>query len=258
MKSRRGDTLVEVMFAVGIFGLVAVGAIGIMNKGLYDAQKTLEISMARNEIDAQAEALRFIHAAYVTEKNTTSKTYTKVWQALTSGTFVYKPQDLSSDFFSKYNNYTCGDIYSSNAFPKKSFIVNYRRLDNDTVKAYTGNGTSAAQVNGEAMLVYNASYFNDDAHLLAQTPTYPRLLFSNNPNRNHITDLNQSLSENDVAQPYYDKLTKAQGIWITAVAADNSSKPEFYDFYIRTCWSAPGSDGSMTISTTIRLFNPDR
>lgn len=261
MKFRRGDTLVEVMFAVGIFGLVSVGAIGIMNKGLYDAQKTLEISMARNEIDAQAEALRFIHAAYITEKQTTSKTYTKVWQALISNTFVFKPQEVPSGFFTKYNNYSCDDIYSSDAFTSKSFIINHRRLDSDTVKAYTADDTSAAQVNGEAMIVYNASYLDDGAHLISQTPTYPRLLFSSSGARSTITDLDQNFSENSVAQPYYDKLTKAQGIWITAIASDNTDsegKPEFYDFHIRTCWNAPGSSDSMTISTTVRLFNPDR
>ena len=252
----KGDTLVEVMFAVGIFGLVAVGAIGIMNKGLYDAQKALEITMARQEIDAQAEALRFIHNAYITEKQTTSKIYTKVWQAL--GSVVYKPQDVPANFFTNYNNHACNEIYASDAFPSKVFIINHRRLDSSTVKSYVvDSGNYAAQVNGEAMIVYNASYLDDDAHLLAKTPTYPRLLFSNNPARNRIIDLDQTLSDSTAGQPYYDKLTKAQGIWVTAIAADDSSRPEYYDFYIRTCWDTPRSTDSMTISTTIRLFNPD-
>ncbi|MBR3319132.1 prepilin-type N-terminal cleavage/methylation domain-containing protein, partial [Candidatus Saccharibacteria bacterium] len=34
---RKGDTLIEVMFAVGVFGLAAVGAISLMNRGLATA-----------------------------------------------------------------------------------------------------------------------------------------------------------------------------------------------------------------------------
>ncbi len=62
---RRGDTLIEVLFAVTVFSLVAVGGLSIMNQGLTTSQRALEITLVRQEIDAQAEALRFMHSSYV-------------------------------------------------------------------------------------------------------------------------------------------------------------------------------------------------
>lgn len=61
----RGDTLIEVLFAIAIFSLVAVGGLAIMNQGTATSQRALEITLVRNEIDAQAETLRFMNASYV-------------------------------------------------------------------------------------------------------------------------------------------------------------------------------------------------
>lgn len=61
----RGDTLIEVLFAVAIFSLVAVSSMSIMNQGTATAQRALEITLVRQEIDAQAEALRFLNASYI-------------------------------------------------------------------------------------------------------------------------------------------------------------------------------------------------
>ena len=88
---RKGDTLIEVMFAVGIFGLAAVGAISLMNRGLATAQNTLEITMARQEIDGQAEILRFLHSAYMSNKDPLSEdpcskpqSYRDLWKCITT------------------------------------------------------------------------------------------------------------------------------------------------------------------------------
>jgi type II secretory pathway pseudopilin PulG len=63
--SQTGDTLIEVMFAFAIFALVAVGSLSIMNQGIATAQRSLEITLVREQMDAQAEAIRYIHQAYV-------------------------------------------------------------------------------------------------------------------------------------------------------------------------------------------------
>ena len=73
MKKRKqkifsGDSLIEVLLGITVFSAVSVGGIAIMNSGLNQAQRSLEITMARNEIDAQAEALRFIHNNYIAER----------------------------------------------------------------------------------------------------------------------------------------------------------------------------------------------
>ncbi len=57
----RGDTLIEVIFAVTIFALVAVSSLTIMNQGVATAERALEITLVRQQMDAQAEALRYIH-----------------------------------------------------------------------------------------------------------------------------------------------------------------------------------------------------
>ena len=57
----RGDTIVEVIFAVALFSMVAVGAITLMNKGVRIAQQSLEVTLVRQQIDSQAEMLRYIH-----------------------------------------------------------------------------------------------------------------------------------------------------------------------------------------------------
>lgn len=75
-KGRRqdGDTIIEVMFAVVIFSMVAVGAMSIMNNGTAIAQRSLELTLVRQQIDAQAEALRFVHHSYVAAYGTDAVT----------------------------------------------------------------------------------------------------------------------------------------------------------------------------------------
>lgn len=64
-QNERGDTIIEVLFAVAVFAMVAVGAMTIMNQGTAMAQRSLEVTLVRQQIDAQAEAIRYIHQAYV-------------------------------------------------------------------------------------------------------------------------------------------------------------------------------------------------
>lgn len=61
----RGDTLIEVLFAVSVFSMVIVGSLAIMNQGTAASQRSLDISLVRQQVDAQAETLRFMHDSYV-------------------------------------------------------------------------------------------------------------------------------------------------------------------------------------------------
>ena len=60
-KFNRGDTLVEVLLGVTIFSLVAVIALETMNRGMAIAQCSLETTLVRQQVDAQAEMLRYAH-----------------------------------------------------------------------------------------------------------------------------------------------------------------------------------------------------
>ena len=62
MLGQRGDTLIEVIFAFTVFGMLAIGAIATMNQGTASAQRTLEITLVRQEMDSQAAVLRYIKA----------------------------------------------------------------------------------------------------------------------------------------------------------------------------------------------------
>lgn len=60
-KLNRGDTLVEVLLGVTIFSLVAVIALETMNRGMAIAQYSSETTLVRQQVDAQAEMLRYAH-----------------------------------------------------------------------------------------------------------------------------------------------------------------------------------------------------
>jgi len=64
-RGQRGDTLIEVLFAVTVFSLAVVMSLSIMNQGTAASLRSLQITLVRQEIDSQAEALRFLNSAYV-------------------------------------------------------------------------------------------------------------------------------------------------------------------------------------------------
>ena len=62
---QRGDTLIEVLFAITVLSLVIVLSLSIMNQGTAASLRSLQITLVRQEIDSQAETLRFLNSAYV-------------------------------------------------------------------------------------------------------------------------------------------------------------------------------------------------
>lgn len=56
----RGDTIIEVMFATAIAGLIIVLSMAVMNRGVATAQMALEHTLVRQYIDGQADSLRYI------------------------------------------------------------------------------------------------------------------------------------------------------------------------------------------------------
>lgn len=255
-----GDTLVEVMFAVGVFGLVAISAISLMNRGLQNAQGALEITMARQEMDTQAESLRFIQEAYASERPTTDNVYTTVWEEIADNS--YTNSELLNeipDFYSGYNGneHSCDELYER--LPQKAFIINSRQLDAPDIQ------DAANGINGKSLadLIITRDTSSDTEIIFAPSATYPRLLFGATEDQADTSNL----SDATATSVSYDKnLYHAEGIWVTAVkSGDGLScgsdsggfRPDYYDFYIRTCWDAPGGNSSTTLATTMRLQNPD-
>lgn len=133
---QRGDTLIEVLFAFSILSLVIVGAITIMNQGTLAAQRALETTLVREEIDSQATTLRFLHDAYVAayQTHTTydSNTPAGQWKTMTDS--------LAATSASAFNGAaTCPNP------PTGSFIL---------------NGALAKYVKGDVTILKQATTFS--------------------------------------------------------------------------------------------------
>lgn len=65
---KRGDTLIEVILAFSVFSAVMMGGLWLMNSAMARAQGTLQLTMARNAMDGQAEMLRFLNGREISAK----------------------------------------------------------------------------------------------------------------------------------------------------------------------------------------------
>lgn len=149
--ANRGDTIIEVLFAIAAFSALMVGSLSLMNKGLATAQRSLEVTLVRNEIDSQADTLRFLSASYVAryidggDSNYYSGTPALQWFQI-NGLIVNTGAVRASDFGA--TGTTCPTP------PSGSFILN-------TKKAVFVSPSSGvlSQSNTYSQLVYDA---NDD------------------------------------------------------------------------------------------------
>lgn len=62
---QRGDTLIEVLLAIGILTAAIVGGLAIMNRGNAEAYNALERSQVRAEVAGQAEMLHYLRDQYL-------------------------------------------------------------------------------------------------------------------------------------------------------------------------------------------------
>lgn len=272
-QSRRGDTLVEIIFCFSIFSLITIISIGLMNRNLSLMQGALEVSMARNEIEAQAEAIRFIHNSFLSERElvrdqsidpTKWQEYRNLWNrlSLTQNGLNNNPIHIS-----KYNEASCRQYYDQsnntgdvhNIFTDKAFVINTRKLDPS---------------NPESTIISA----KEKPDLFQETTLYPRIIFSNSSrvgessgsdSSGNLNELNAG--DNAYTAPLYNTPYRIEGIWVIGTrdvtrigdpkTMDNATldqnPPEYYDFHIRTCWHGPGRNIPSTISTIIRLYNPE-
>lgn len=121
--STRGDTLIEVLLAVTVFSLVAIGTIGVMNQGTNAAQRALEITLVREQIDAQAEALRAAHQAYLADRTSTLWPHV-VAEADNSASIDVCPRNETELNGAFVMNTSTADVIDSNWFGSISDIAN--------------------------------------------------------------------------------------------------------------------------------------
>ena len=92
-KFLRGDTIIEVLFAVTIFSALAISGLSVMNRSVGTAQRTLEVSLVRQEINNQAEVLRFVHDSYISGSDTVQA---QVWNNIADSSNIILANQLTS------------------------------------------------------------------------------------------------------------------------------------------------------------------
>lgn len=256
---KRGDTIIEVMFAIAVFCLVAVISIAMMNRGVSSAEAALETVVARNELNAQAEALRFIHSSYISEmtlppcndgylgssrEDERCQQYAGLWEAIIANAIA--ADELSIE----YPLNRCEDVYDHNKallVDDRAFVINTRNIS-----SRNWNGTTNVGVSYVSAV--------DHPDVFQKAPYNARIIYT--------YDAATSDADNSVAQftdgranggIIYDRVQAAEGIWVVAVkssAQDALGNPQFYDFYIQTCWYSPNTTAPVSLDTVIRLYNP--
>lgn len=270
--AKRGDTLIEVMFAIAVFSFVTVITIAMMNSGLSTAENSLELVTARNELNAQAEALRFVHSSYISEKTLPLRTnasgddpyqqYAELWDLIVSN--AVDPADAQrsglldlADFVSDHNPVGasgCSRVYDSGSglggrsplSLVNAFVLNTRDLSSMQLDA-----------SGRLQFNTNVSYISvNDTSLPAGTfspaTLNARLLFTNSLggiSSDQFLDAQSGLA-------LFNRVYRAEGIWAFAVT-DGTADPKYYDFYIDTCWYGSRTVNPTVIDTVIRLYNPE-
>ncbi|MDB5177336.1 MAG: exported protein of unknown function [Candidatus Saccharibacteria bacterium] len=215
---QRGDTIVEVLFAVTVFSMVAVAGLSLMNQGTAMSQRSLEIGLVRDQMDAQADALRYVHNAYIANISASGAKTTDVWQDVSAKHAVRNAQDFSTIVA----NQKCQAPQSPNPITGSDgapFVLDERKLDGTT---------------GSPVLFLNQADYADN------TETYSKVRY--------FEDIDYKRPLNP-AQP--------EGIWIQPVqSAGRNGTPGYYDFHIRACWITPGQSSPVTLGTIVRLYDP--
>ncbi len=93
VSNQRGDTLVEVLVAIVVLGMVIVGAITIMTRGLAAGQQALEHSQVRQSVASQIQMLQILRDQYAANPASVNGS---VWASIVS-TSNEQPIDYTND-----------------------------------------------------------------------------------------------------------------------------------------------------------------
>lgn len=238
--TKRGDTLIEVMFAVGFFALVAIISIAVMNSGINNAERDLELVTARNELNAQAEALRFIHSSYISEKTLpdSQQQYKDLWEKITNVNNVVTPYDAEqSGLLSVADFGSCDEIYNdpgglSPLQKVNAFVINTRNVAGAVADSYI------------SIKNYPGAF--------RPTELSSRIIFGKSGG---VGTSDDQLVDSSYGT-YFSRVRAVEGIW-DFVVTDGNANPKYYDFYIQTCWYGPRALRPTVLDTVIRLYNPE-
>lgn len=147
----RGDTIVEVMFAIAVFAFVAAGSLAVMNRGVQTTQRSLEITQVRQSMNDQAELLRYIQQNALAGDATDAA----VWGQLLSPSYT----ESSASPFGLNANGQCPSSAPNLGLSYHPFVINPETMSIKTANLF-GNSPSVAypQVVVDARGTYQGTY----------------------------------------------------------------------------------------------------
>lgn len=268
----KGDTLIEVALAIGIFSMVAVAVVSVVTMSTTSAQSALETTVTREGIDAQAEALRFIQSSYLAggQANLAGNVkYKSLWEAITARAVTAgSAEQPIFEAALAFNPGTCASLYSednldvNNVFAQHGFIINTKNL------GLSFDGLSATDIPAQTERIVVAATRGEK--LFKEAATYPRVIYDTNEawsNENDATNIQNNQKNTPVIgveglyvvavkDPCSTNIVNGQMSGLMACPSGSGGTAAYYDFYIRSCWYGPGADRPSTISTVIRLYDP--
>ena len=261
----QGDTLIEVTIAIGIFTLIAISVVAVVSVSTSGAQSALENTLTREEVDAQAEALRFIQSAYYEDnknkenfgsqivaqdyKDTKEDLYLAIWNKIVSiienNNNVDDMENIVADDVLKFNPTSCNELYEDGENGKQllkdqgAFILDLKKLgsykEGEDVKQFAED------------IVFNINEGDNDK-LFIPASTYPQIEYDNNDNIKSVQGI-YVVGVKDVAKT----TIVSQDGEVVNIGTDSA----YYDFYIRSCWYNSGSENLSKVSTSVRLRDPE-
>lgn len=140
---QRGDTLIEVLIAMAVLSAMIVAASTLMTNGLKSAQTALEHTLVRNEINSQAELLRYLRDSYIKDRtlpastewtrilttytNTTAAAYTTACTTTAGKTPFYLAQNLANQIPAVATTFNPSLLPPSHATPGRGLWVESTR-----------------------------------------------------------------------------------------------------------------------------------
>lgn len=141
-RNQKGDTIIEVLFAITIFSLIAVGGLSLMNQGTVLAQRALEVSLVRQQIDAQADALKYLNKAYVSDYGQSGPA-TERWNRVVTDSAVDSNQVPNFDTIAGENGCSLPNTGD------RPFALDITKLDSDPIIFPTNDVGTYAKVRYE-------------------------------------------------------------------------------------------------------------
>lgn len=218
-RKNKGDTIIEVLFAITIFSLIVVSGLSIMNKGVAASQRALEITLVRQQIDAQAEVLRYINSSYIAAYNS---------DILPGPTYASGADGME-------NRYDAGSPEDQWGLMTKDIIA----ANNTSVSKFSSivTGTDCPSTPPTNSFAFNT-----------KTAAYEKLTSDNFKSPSSFSQVRYKLATDQDVVDSYD------GIWIEALRPNVT--PVYIDFHIRACWVSIGQAVPVTIGTIVRLYEP--